>query len=144
MNAPTIQTPPACLKRTVLDLIKEFRGSAELQKSLGDENGELAIKACAQRLAEVFQEFGTAVAASVSAPRPSTALNTARAHGMPTGLKPFIGISLHDERGIAQCAITVYPHITGAPVMMGDPDVVKQCAKTVAEAMKTITKEGGQ
>jgi len=140
-----VESPPApCLKKTVLDLIKEFLDSAELEKSLGYENSELAFKACAQRLAEVFQEFGNAVAASVSAPRPPTALNTARAHALPSGRKPFIGISLHDERGIAQCAITVYPHITGAPVMIGDPDLVKQCAATVAAAMKTITKEGDQ
>lgn len=56
MSTTTNERP--CLLETVKALIAEFRDTAALRKSSGDENGELAFGAAADRVQEVFLEFG--------------------------------------------------------------------------------------
>lgn len=108
--ASDLQARP-CLKRTVVDLIRELRDSAELRRIEGDENGELAFSAAAERVAEVFADFGSDLAKCASAPEDKAGRGGA-----------FIRAEMRDRDGASLAQVTWYASAPGSPVTRGHAD----------------------
>lgn len=129
MSATETPQPPS-LKTTVVALIEEFRDKAKLLRSEDKNAAAQVYDDCAERMLEEFVAFGKSL--------PMTTANTARAHATRPAHTGFIGVSMHDELGIASLAITVYLNAPGSPVTKGDPEAVANCARTLIPALERI------